>query len=127
MLDPRRSLIALGLAGGLACGGGCSGAPGADSRTEEATVRGTITVLGNPATKGQLVFDPTNVSRPDAGVRTAQIGPDGTYKVTTLVGPNSVSVSVPKPPRPMAGMTPELGLDVRPGENTLDIKLPQSD
>jgi len=51
MLDPRRCLIALGMAAGLACCVGCGGAPKADSRTEEATVKGTVTILGKPATK----------------------------------------------------------------------------
>jgi hypothetical protein len=112
----------------LAIGGGCGDRkPAAESSTAEATVKGTVTVLGKPATKGQVVFDPTNINRPDAKVRTAEIGAGGTYQATTLVGPNSVSIIVPRPSRPTEGMSPEFGLDVKPGENTLDISPPKTD
>ncbi len=125
MLIASRCLISFCTAACLAIGGGCNGMkPAADSSTAEATVKGTVTVLGKPATKGQVIFDPTNINRPDARIRTAEIGADGTYQVTTLVGPNSITVSVPRPPRPMEGMSAEFGLDVKPGENTRDISLP---
>src|SRR5919107_1535589 len=123
-----RCFLSFCTAAGLAIGGGCGDAkPAAESSTAEATVKGTVTVLGRPATKGQVIFDPTNINRPDAQVCTAEIGADGTYLATTLVGPNSITVIVPKPPRPMEGMNPEFGLDVQPGENTLDISLPRTD
>jgi len=112
----------------LAIGGGCdAGKPATESSTQEATVKGKVTVLGKPATKGRVTFDPSNISRPGAQVRTAEIQADGTYQVTTLVGPNSISVNVPKPARPTPGMSPEFGHVVTPGENTFDITLPKTD
>ncbi|MEJ7638902.1 MAG: hypothetical protein WKF75_13260 [Singulisphaera sp.] len=117
-----RSVVLLGAAC-LVTGCG-EGKPSATSSTREATVQGTVTVLGKPATKGQVTFDPRNINRPQAVIRTAEIGKDGAYRVTTLVGPNTISINVPRPPRPMPGMSPELGLDVKPGENTRDIALP---
>jgi hypothetical protein len=107
----------------LLSGAGCGGATSTGSTTE-ATVTGKVTIHGKPATKGQVVFDPTNIDRPDAGVRQAEIGPDGTYRATTLVGSNSVTVVVPRPAGPADGMAPELGLNAKAGDNTLDIALP---
>jgi len=125
MRRARARSIGLLWAACLATGGGCGeGKPSATSSTREATVKGTVTVLGKPATKGRVTFDPRNINRPDAVIRTAEIGKDGAYRVTTLVGPNTISINVPRPPRPMRGMSPELGLEVRPGENTRDIALP---
>jgi hypothetical protein len=106
----------------LGCGGG--GAPSVTSSTEEATVKGTITVLGKPATQGKVTFDPSNINRPNASVRTVEVGKDGTYEVKTLVGPNSVSVNVPKPAKPAPGMSPELSVDVPAGGTTFDVALP---
>ena len=130
MRRARARSLALVWAGCLATvgGGGCSeGRPSATSTTQEATVKGRVTVLGKPATKGRVTFDPRNINRPDARIQTAEIGDDGAYRVTTLVGPNTITVNVPRPPRPMPGMSPEIGLDVQPGENTRDIALPVTD
>jgi len=124
----RERACALLAAACLAIGGSCSGGkPPVDSTTEEATVKGKVTVLGKLATKGQVTFDPTNIKRPNAAIRSAEIGADGTYQVTTLVGANSVVISVPRQGMPLLGMAPELGIDVKPGENTLDIALPMED
>ena len=127
MAIPPRILLPCVTAACLAIVGGCGGGPGAESSTEEATISGTVTVLGKPATKGQVIFDPSNINRPQAPIRTAEIGADGAYRATTLVGSNAVTVVVPRPPRPTEGMSPEFGLDVQPGENTLDISLPMTD
>lgn len=104
------------------CGGG--GAPPAESSLEKGTVEGRVTIKGKPATKGRVVFDPTNINRRDAEIATADIGSDGTYKTTTAVGRNSVTVVVPRPPGPAEGMSPEIGFDVKPGDNALDFDLP---
>jgi len=114
------ALVALALAPGC----GASGTPSATSSSEEATVKGTVKVLGKPATDGKLTFDPSNVNRPNAPVRTVTIGKDGTYEVKTLVGPNSVSVNLPRTGKPVRGMSPELGIDVKSGGTTFDIELP---
>jgi hypothetical protein len=77
----------------ILAGWGCdNGTPSVSGSTEEATVKGSVTIKGKPATGGQILFDPSNINRRDARPRTAAIGKDGSYTVTTLVGENLVSV-----------------------------------
>ena len=107
---------------------GCADAnkPPTSSSTEEATVKGKVVVSGKPATKGQLYFDPSNINRPDAKLRTAEVRPDGTYEVKTLVGMNSINAgNLPNLPKMREGLSTEFALDVQPGENPFDIVLPQ--
>lgn len=125
MRRARERSLTLLTAACLVMGGGCGdGRPPVESSTEEATVKGTVTVLGKPATGGNLTFDPSNVKRQDVPIRTTEIREDGTYQITTLVGMNSVSVNVPRGPK-NPQMSGELGYDVQSGENMLDIPLPQ--
>jgi len=108
----------------LAASAGCSGTPAVDSSTTEATVKGTVTVRGKPATEGEVRFNPTNYQREGVGARTAQIQKDGRYEIKTLVGQNSVSLTGPviaKDPQLAYGA---LSFDVKPGENEYDIVLP---
>ena len=122
-----RRLTSLGAVACLAIAGGCGDDwRAAVAATAEAAVTGKVTVKGKPATKGQVVFDPRNINRRDARVETAEIGADGTYKATTLVGRNSVTVIVPKGGGTPAGMNAELGLDVKPEGSTLDVAMPYS-
>ncbi|WP_165068833.1 hypothetical protein [Paludisphaera rhizosphaerae] len=121
----RLLLASFSTAACLAIVAGCGdGAPPAESTTEQATVQGKITIKGKPATKGQVVFDPRNINRRDAKIATADIGADGTYKTTTAIGRNSVTVVVPHSMKSAEGMTPELGFEVKAGNNTLDVELP---
>jgi hypothetical protein len=108
----------------MAASGCGSGAPHAESSLTEATVTGRVTTQGKPITKGQVVFDPANVNRPREAARTAEIGPDGSYKVTTLIGDNRVTVAIPG--RPMKKGTPyvQQTCKVQAGENTFDITVP---
>ena len=125
MSHVMRRVPALLLAAGLVVVWGCGESkPAADSTTEEATVTGTVTVKGQPARGGTVTFDPTNINRPDAPVRSAEIQPDGTYSATTLVGSNTVMVNVAGPQGQGPGMNPEGGLNVQSGTNTYDITLP---
>lgn len=109
---------------GMAAGGCGSGAPRAESSLTEATVTGRVTTPGKPITKGQVIFDPANVNRPREAARTAEIGPDGSYKVTTLIGENRVTVAIPG--RPMKKGTPyvQQTCRVQAGDNTFDIAVP---
>src|SRR5262245_5524213 len=80
----------------LAVGAGCSGAavnPEATGSTTEANAKGTVKVRGKLVTNGEVVFDPANLNRPTAPVRTAPISKDGTYTIKTLIGPNNVTVN----------------------------------
>jgi hypothetical protein len=68
---------------------GCDDRPSVDSSTTEATVTGTVLIKGKPATGGEIQFNPANVDRL-VGSRTATIGPDGTYTITTYTGGNQI-------------------------------------
>src|SRR4051812_29346902 len=75
---------------------GCGqGAPAVDTGDEEVTVKGTVKVKGKNATKGEVVFDPSNVER-KTGPKTAPIEKDGTYSIKTLIGKNQVTVRSPE-------------------------------
>src|SRR6516164_2652145 len=80
----------------MVIGWGCDGRPAVSSSTTEATVKGTVTIKGKPATKGTVEFDPANYQRKDVQARSAPINPDGTYTIKTLVGGNTVRVRGPE-------------------------------
>ncbi|WP_165073770.1 hypothetical protein [Paludisphaera rhizosphaerae] len=91
---------AIPVAAALACGlllAGCdTGAPSVSASTDEVAVKGTVKIGGKPATGGEIMFDPSNVKRKFAGIRSAKIGEDGTYTVTTLYGGNKISIRTPQ-------------------------------
>jgi hypothetical protein len=107
----------------LTLGPGCdSGAPAVDSSSTEATVSGVVTVRGVPAKGGEVRFNPSNHLRV-VPTKTAPIGEDGTYKITTLTGVNTVTFD-----GEVAAKNQGVGLlkeypDVRPGENKVDFDL----
>jgi len=99
------------------CNSGGS-APAVSGSSEESTVKGTVTIKGKAASSGKIVFDPANTSRRTAIARTAEIGKDGSYTVTTLIGQNIVSAEGRGIP------TNRQVVDVKSGGDTvnLDIK-----
>jgi hypothetical protein len=108
---------------------GCDGRPAVNSSTEEeGTVHGRVTVDGKPVTAGEVVFNPANHLRKMAALRSAPIGADGTYTVTTLTGSNSVMIAPEADPRARkkAGTVPSkmIPFEVKPGDNTFNIELP---
>jgi hypothetical protein len=121
----RTCAILLAAACRLAAGGCGQGTPHAESSLTEATVTGRVTSGGKPISEGRVIFDPANVRRSTVVARTATIGPDGTYKITTLVGENRVTVAIPaRRPRAGAPYVQQI-YDVHAGqENTLDIAVP---
>jgi hypothetical protein len=126
MRPARRRIVGVSAVGVLLAGWGCGGggsAPAVSSSTTEATVGGTVRIKGKPATKGEVTFDPANSQR-NVGARTAPIGADGTYTVTTLVGGNTVRVATPETTRDPQLQFNETTIDVQSGTNTLDIVLP---
>jgi hypothetical protein len=116
--------VAFLMASAILVGGGCGGGtPSVSSSTEEAAVKGTVTVKGKPATTGVVVFDPSNINRKGETSRTAEIGADGSFAITTLVGENMVSVRGPFVGK--AGLaTSRKMFDVKSGENTFAVELP---
>jgi hypothetical protein len=107
----------------LAAVPGCDdGTPPVDSSKTEATVIGVVKVKGVPAAGGEVVFNPSNRFRL-VPARTATIGADGTYRVTTYTGGNEVSFS-----GEVASKNRGVGLlkqyvDVKSGENRADFDL----
>lgn len=104
---------------------GCGeGKPSVSTDTTEATVKGTVTVNGKPATKGEVVFDPANYLRKDAATRKTEIGAEGTYTIKTLVGGNTVRVLGPDAEK-VGSSYSSWDLDVKPGGQEFNIELPK--
>jgi hypothetical protein len=121
----QRKLATILAASTLALAVGCGqGVPSASTSSEEATVKGTVTIRGKAATQGQVSFDPANVKRPGEVARTATIGHDGSYTVKTLVGDNAVRVTFPGMEKDRELGSFEQSFAVKPGENEYKIQLP---
>jgi hypothetical protein len=105
----------------VACWGCGDGAPAVSSSTDEANVKGTVTIRGKPVNGGEVVFDPSNIKRRDAALNSAKIGSDGTYTLKTLVGENAVRVRGPQVDKDPALATNQLNVDVKSGENTIPV------
>jgi hypothetical protein len=102
---------------------GCAdGKPPVDTSRTEATVSGTVTVRGRPAEGGVILFNPSNSERIVA-TRSAPIGKDGRYTITTYTGGNQVTFD-----GDVAAKNRGVGLlrefvDVQAGENKADFDL----
>jgi hypothetical protein len=84
---PRALLRCLVLAAAAGCG---DGKPSIDTSRNEGTVKGLVTIKGTPATGGEIRFNPSNSGR-IVPTRSAEIGPDGSYSITTFTGDNVVT------------------------------------
>ena len=73
----------------LAQGTGCSDTPSVDTSLSEVSVSGVVKVKGQPATGGQISFNPSNRDR-KVSAFSAPIGPDGSYTIKTYTGENEV-------------------------------------
>jgi hypothetical protein len=116
-----RALLLLG-AVVLAAAGCGDGKPWVDTSHNEATVSGVVSVRGKPAEGGTILFNPSNSGR-IVPIRTAKIGPDGSYTIKTYTGVNQVSFD-----GEIAAKNRGVGLvkeacDVNPGENKADFDL----
>ena len=120
-------LAALSAMALLGLGGGCGGGrPAVDTSTAEATVSGTVTLNGEPAAENTISFDPSNAERKFAAAKSATIGEDGSYTITTLVGQNRVSFSGPDMSKYSDIINQATMHDLKAGENTLDFALPDA-
>ena len=124
MTSPLRPMMGLMAALTLWAGGGCGeGKPAVDTSHTEATVKGVVKINGEPATEGEISFDPANYLRKNEVARLAPIGKDGTYTIKTLTGENQIKLK-----GMLARKTPALQyearmLDVKSGENTFDFEV----
>lgn len=118
------ALLAVALLPLVACNGEGS-VPAVSSSTTEATVKGKITLGGAPAKGGEVVFDPSNYLRKSEAARAAKIGEGGAYEIKTLVGQNQIHLGGPQISKQMRSATRlSWSLDVQPGDQTFDIKVP---
>jgi hypothetical protein len=102
---------------------GCDdGKPSVDKSLTEATVSGKVSVRGTPATGGTILFNPSNSERTVA-TRSAPIGKDGSYTITTLTGGNQVSFDGEIATKNQGvGLAKEY-VEVKTGANTADFDL----
>lgn len=121
-----RTKIGLALVGLVAFVGCNDGSVGASSSSTEAQVSGQVTILGKPATDGEVVFDPVNINRRDAVLRRAPIGPDGRYKITTLIGENMALVEGPAIIKNGLAVSNRTPVEVVAGENVIDLAVPRN-
>jgi hypothetical protein len=97
---------------------GCDdGKPSVDTSKREAKVSGIVRVKGKPLEGGTILFNPSNSER-IVEHKTAPIGKDGTYTITTYTGGNVVTFDADS-----AGKGTGIGLlheyvDVKPGVDT---------
>lgn len=104
---------------------GCSETPSVETSTStEGVVKGTVTFKGQLATQGKVVFDPSNYARKNVAARSADIQPDGTYQITTLIGQNQVRLEGVSKKMTREDDDMPAFYDVKPGEQTFDIVLP---
>ena len=125
MMNVRKTVSGLALTAALAAWG-CSGggsAPSVSSSTEETSVKGTVTINGKPATGGEVMFDPSNISRKTVLPHKMPISETGTYSGKSLVGENAVMVHGPEIGTGTLSMNRKT-VDLKSGENTVDITLP---
>jgi hypothetical protein len=103
---------------------GCgSGVPYAESSLTEAVVSGRATAERKPVTKGQVIFDPPNINRRNERARMAELRPDGSYEVTTLIGENRVTVAIPAARTKGRFPYNQRTHDVKKANNNLDLEL----
>ena len=104
---------------------GCAdGSVAASGSQTEATVSGTVTILGKLATEGEVVFDAANVNRRDVAPRRAPIDKDGHYSIKTLIGGNMAIVEGPAIAKNGLAVSNRQPVQVDPGENSVDLKVP---
>ncbi len=108
----------------LAWGCAPDGSVPVSGSSSEATFKGSVTLNGKPATGGELVFDPSNVKRPDAPPRRATIAPDGTYTATTLIGENTVTIEGAEAKAAKLGMRNRKPVDVSTGSADVPLTFP---
>jgi hypothetical protein len=145
MTHARLATVAL-LAFALSIVFGCGSA---EELPETASVRGSVTLRGQPLLGGTITFQPQQIEQGNPGY--ADVQPDGTYRVTTyrandgaVLGPHTVTVEVfpgqrggpesglpgsesklpsPIPARYRDPAKSPLKFEVKPGDNSFPIEL----
>jgi len=108
----------------VGCGGGQT--PAVSSSKQEANVSGKVSLQVKPLNNVRVLFSPFNIKRADAQPRQAEIGKDGSYRVTTLIGDNLVQIDCKELqlPKNRAIADTERSVNVKSGDNVIDLKIP---
>jgi hypothetical protein len=101
-------------------------APKVSGSTEQAMVKGIVTIRGKPATNGEVSFRAFNINRPNVPLKTASIEKDGRYTAQVYIGENFVEVHCKEISgrKNLALLENEQPVKIRSGEQILDIELP---
>ncbi len=118
-----RALISIGLTLSFLVVFGCNAALSVDSSSTEATVKGVVKIAGNPATEGEILFDASNIKRPDVPTRSAPIGKDGSYTIKTLTGENIIRLGGAITKKNGSLQATKRALMVVSGENTFNFEV----
>jgi hypothetical protein len=114
--------IAAAVVAGAVLQGCGDGKPSVDVSLNEASVTGVVSVKGKPATGGTILFNPSNAGR-IVPTRQAEIGPDGSYSLTTYTGDNRVTFNGEVASKNVGvGLMKEYAL-VESGDNKIDFDL----
>jgi hypothetical protein len=115
------TLAVISLIASWGCG---EGKPSVEtSPTGEAKVIGTVKIHGLAMSGGKITFEPSADQR-EATPRSAEVRNDGTFEVSTLVGPNTVKISGPAVKKEPALANAPKTVDIKPGENQIEISYP---
>jgi hypothetical protein len=87
-------------------------------------VTGTVKVHGLPMSGGKITFAPANSQRKEAKATTTEVRADGTFEVTTVTGPNTVTISGPAVKKEPALGGASKTVDVKSGENQVEVSFP---
>jgi hypothetical protein len=120
-------LSAVACAAAVVSCGGCGGDSSASSSKAPATVHGTVKIKGKLARSGEIEFNPANVNRRDAAPASAKINKDGSYSLITLAGGNNITVTAPEIKKNPSLERPMPFVDVKAGDNAIDIEIPPRD
>jgi len=126
MRSAQRCLGALAAWAAFLAAPGCGGEKPANEAAAEqsgATVSGKVTIKGHAASKARVTFEPLDSRGMPITSHVAELGKDGTYKVTTSTGKNDITVSSTGDAAIDSSYN-KTTIDAKPGPNTLDLDLP---
>ena len=118
-----QALMSIGVTFSFLVAFGCDGGPSVDSSSTEATVKGVVKVAGNPATDGEILFDASNIKRPNSPLRSAPIGKDGSYTIKTLTGENIIRLGGAITKKNGSLQATKRAMIVSSGENTFNFEV----
>jgi hypothetical protein len=115
-------IVSATLLGALGCGEEAAKPAVDDKQKSEATVTGSVTIKGKPASKGRVTFEPLGADGMPTDSQSAGIK-DGAFTIKTKPGNNDVTVSSTGDAAIDSGYN-KTSVAVQPGENKVTLELP---